>query len=187
MIERSQWYMCEEIPDEMWSVRERGWLTSAGSLTRHLRRVTDGNIEHRIFQEAWDNPAAEECRALNMNACAMAQVREIDWWHCGKLWVVARVIIPEQTLERKKNALASVGRRSLGDILFSQPQWERGHFEFAQLDRSHPFCHRVQKNLPSDAVFTWARRSLFCLDGSELLITELFTPDLLNVRLPPDD
>ncbi len=180
------WKKTREVDEAAWTEHERAWLTDEGSLTQRLRAVTHGKIEHRIFQEGLDIPENNECQFLNIPERTETYVREIDWWHASKLWVAARVIIPKETARGHDHPLRTIGKRSLGDILFANPNVDRGDFEFAQLTRAHVLFHRAELYVPKSLSFIWARRSLFYFDEAPLLICEIFLPIVFLSRHPEE-
>ncbi len=165
----------------LWGDRESAWLTHTGSLTQRLRQVTKGKIEHRIYHESTGTPEADECAALGLVAEVQSHLREIEWWYDGALLVAARVVIPFH--ESLPPLLAKIGKRSLGDILFSDSTSTRHDLEFAVLSRAHPFFYRVQQHVPMDQEFVWIRRSLFELRGISLLVNEIFLPTIFNIPI----
>lgn len=169
----------EAIP--LWGDRESAWLTHTGSLTQRLREVTKGQIEHRIYHESMETPEADECDALGLTVKTQSHLREIDWWYGGALLIAARVVIPFH--ESLPSLLAKIGKRSLGDVLFSDSTSTRRDLEFAVLSRAHPFFYRVQQHVPMDQEFVWIRRSLFELQNILLLVSEIFLPTLFNIPI----
>ena len=181
MMKQFQWQQSDEMVTGFWSDVERAWLTHSGSLTQRLRTVTRGQIQHRVVQEDYASPAKEECLVLGMQRGANAHIREIDWWYLEKLWVAARVIIPEHTWDNGGRPLRTVGKRSLGDILFSNPNLQRSKLQFAQLNKDHPYFYRVSHHLSLDSDFIWARRSIFYFNRNPLLIIEMFAPEIFTI------
>lgn len=76
--------------------------------------------------------------------------------------------------------LAGLGSRSLGSLLFSFPGFVRGRIEYCRLDARHPLFRRALQAAglpPCDEL--WARRSLHCLGGQSVQVTEVFLPSIL--------
>lgn len=156
------WCPSKDIVADLWSEREKAWLTYTGSLTTRLRYATAGALEHRLRTQTFGHPSADEACALQINTDEPVWIRDIEWWCDGKLAVVARAVIPKKSLVGKGQQLKDVGRRSLGDVLFSDPNLKRSAFEISKSQSG------------------WARRSLFYFHGQPVLVCETLLPPIFE-------
>lgn len=105
-------------------------------------------------------------------------IREVRL-HCGReTWVFARTLMPMRSLRGPLRALTRLGRRPLGEVLFSDPTTRRLRVEVARITpRHHLFAHAtVHLRRPPAAI--WGRRTLFLYGGERILVNELFLPDV---------
>lgn len=143
----------------------RYWLQVEGSLTRELQlRCCSFQVE--VIEEGFARPSLEEARTLGIGCRQYAWIREVRLCGDGEPWVLARTIIPRQTLQGKGRRLRHLGRKPLGAYLFSNPRWRRGPFDIG-------LCRPTSDQQPQIA-----RRSRFSRGGYSLLVGEYFLPAL---------
>lgn len=90
----------------------------------------------------------------------------------------ARTVLPQHTLTGKHKQLARLKSRSLGSVLFKDPDMRRGSFEFASLSAGDTDFDILHDTLTLQTTTLWARRSIFTLKEKPLLLTEIFLPDI---------
>lgn len=154
------------------------WLFDPGSLTRRLRSLCGGRFRVRVLVQGWARPARDEARVLKLRLDAWAWTREVQLL-CGEQpWVFARTLIPARTLNGRGRRLTRLGTKPLGAVLFADPGVRRGPVEIARIETGQRLHRRAFAGLaePPDAI--WGRRSVFQIDGSPLLVCEIFLPDL---------
>jgi chorismate--pyruvate lyase len=161
-----------KVADKM-TPSERQWLTHTGSLTKRLRRLKPGKVEHLIRYEAWELPQADETRYLGISPTQSVFIRETDWCYQNDVVVTTRALIPAATLQAEGEQLQTIGVRSLGDLLFADPNLKRSAFEFTHTVVDKKLC--------------WARRSIFFYFDKPLLVSEVFFPSILNINPPSDE
>lgn len=148
------------------------WLyVDKGSLTRRLTELADGAFSVNPLHQAWQPLRADECAALGVAEASEGWVREV--YLCGheQPWVFARSVAARAQLDAAGLDLQSLGNRSLGELLFSDPAFARGQLEA---------CHYPAQWLPQaqrvDGL--WARRSCFRQNRLGVLVAEVFLPAL---------
>ncbi|MDX1457216.1 MAG: chorismate lyase [Marinobacter sp.] len=150
----------------------RYWLQLEGSLTRALQLRCRQRFHVEISQEGFARPTLEEARTLGIPLRQRAWIREVRLCGDGVPWVLARTVIPGDTLKGAGRRLRHLGRKPLGAYLFSDSRWQRGPLEVGR-------CHPGAPGQPA-----LARRSRFtCNGGRALLVGEYFLPALLNQGL----
>jgi len=158
------------------AVGYRRWLIDRGSLTDRVReRCTAFRVE-LVFQGP--RRAARDERFLAGGRGQRVFVREV-FLSCGRARVVfAHSVTPLANLRGAWRGLVRLGTRPLGAALFADPRVQRRPLRFRKLgprDELHArACAATGKRLPA----LWARRSLFILGKSPILVTEIFLPGI---------
>lgn len=149
----------------------RDWLFDQGSLTRRLTAQAQGAFSVTPLHEAWQVLRSDECQALGVPDGSQGWVREVYLRGHGEPWVFARSVAARKALEGSGLALADLGGRSLGELLFSDRAFTRGAIEVTRYPASL---------LPADVreERLWGRRSCFRRDGLGVLVAEVFLPTL---------
>ena len=150
----------------------RQWLLDRGSLTTHLIAASNNHFKVALKQQGWAIPYRSEAKALKLKNRQAALIREVELLGNEQVYVLARTVIPASTLTGKYQQLATLGNKSLGSVLFSDPSMRRGTFQICQL--------RLDNGEK-----VWARRSVFYLSGKPLLVCEVFLPILASTNYQP--
>jgi len=159
------------IPRKAWQL-----ISHHGSLTEHLRKITNHQIRHSLLSANWGYATAAERQVLKLETTDRTWVRRIEWWYQNKLWVHARAIFPELTIKATGTTISGLGVQSLGEVIFKDLELTRDPFTFSLLEKESPYYSLV----PSLKDFnepTWARRSILHFKKHPILITEIFMPD----------
>lgn len=146
------------------------WLLDPESLTAKLVALSGDNFHVRVLHQAIERPRLNEQQLLGMSDKHRALVREVVLCGRNQPWVFARSVLPLSSLVGPLRHLRKQGNRPLGAFLFSQPHLERGEIAVAAISRDHGY-------LPSGLAGeypAWGRRSVFCLGGKPLLVSEVF-------------
>jgi chorismate--pyruvate lyase len=110
-----------------------------------------------------------------------ALVREV-YLYCRRAPVVfAHSIVDARELRGTWRSLARLGTRPLGAALFANPRVRRFPLHYKRLNRGHELHRRACQVLRQPPGELWARRSLFVLRGSPILVTEVFLPGILKL------
>nr|WP_276584062.1 chorismate lyase [Pseudomonas sp. RIT-PI-AD] len=147
------------------------WLFDRGSLTRRLIALSESAFGVVPLEEGWQTLRPDECRALDVAEGSQGWVREVYLLGQGQPWVFARSVAARAALLDSGLDLATLGNRSLGELLFSDAAFARGALEV---------CRYPADWLPPEARTPdlWARRSRFVRDGLAVLVAEVFLPAL---------
>lgn len=161
----------------------RQWLRDRGSLTARIQ--TRGRFTIRVLRQGLCLPTSDEAQLLGIEAGALAWVREVVLLCDDKRVVFAHTVLPCSPRGPLQVWLSRLGNRSLGALLFSHAGFHRGQMNFKRLDRRHalfqPACHALQ--VTDGALNTlWARRSHFRFGVQSVLVTEVFSPQVLQLR-----
>lgn len=160
----------------------RHWLTESGSLTAKLIAYSNAFRVQRIYQQH-DVCWADEFAEIGLNNVAKVHAREV-LLHCdGIPAVYAHTVLPLNSNAKQWPLFKTLGEKSLGSTLFSDPKVQRSALQFARLQPNHPAVLRANlltKNNLDRPLF--ARRSLFFRCGGVMLVTELFLPTITSLR-----
>ena len=163
----------------------RGWLTDRMSLTVKLIAHSRHFRVHRLRQ-AHGMCLADEAAAVGL--ARRAQVRERDvLLECDGVPVVfAHTIVPLRANASDWPFFSSLGERSLGTTLFGDPRVARGALHYARLPARHPLARRAAaaSGIAGGAQPLYARRCLYRRKSGLLLVTEVFLPAIMDLRLP---
>ncbi len=170
------WQTCLPAPPH----RLRHWLAARGSLTARLR-ARSGSFQVVTLKQRLARPASDEAALIGLPVHRLALVREVALLCDGRPVVFAHSVLPVAALRRSWRFVVGLGNRPLGEVLFSNPRIRRAPLRFRQLDWHHPLYQPAARLLPAAPARLWARRSLFRLSGSPLLVTEVFLPDVLEL------
>jgi chorismate lyase len=157
------------------------WLTERGSLTRRILSRCRGAFRVRLLRFELGRPCRGEARLLGLGVGRLAWIREV-LLYCGDRPVVfAHSVLPMRGIDGPWRSLTGLGNRPLGEALFSDPRVERGVLHLRRLNGRHPL-HRRMRDILAVPSSLPARRSLFRLRGQPILVTEVFLPDILELR-----
>jgi chorismate--pyruvate lyase len=171
-----------QIPEDLHS-----WLFEAGSLTRRVRGLCNGDFRLRVLRQSWLRPFPDESRTLRLRPSRVALVREVAL-QCGERpLVVARSVIPASVLRGTQRHLAYLGNRPLGEILFSDPNLKRLGLELAAVEKAKWLPERYDTlDIAESSDRIWGRRSLYAVAHGNLLVAEFFLPSVLNLETAVD-
>ncbi len=158
----------------------RTWLTDRGSLTQRIAdrypqvrvEVVFQGLRHANRDERFLFAGRPRSRVL---------VREV-YLCCGMLPVVfAHTVMRPEDLQGVWRAVTVLGSRPLGAALFADPRVWRGPLRHKKIGPHHELYRRAVDALPRRGASLWARRSLFALHKSPILVTEVFLPGILTL------
>ncbi|MBM3356573.1 MAG: chorismate lyase [Betaproteobacteria bacterium] len=108
-------------------------------------------------------------------------VREVCLYCRTSPVVFAHSVLRRRELRGPWRSLARLGARPLGAALFANPRVRRYPLKFRKLDARDELHARARAVLGARLPALWARRSLFTLRGSPILVTEVFLPGILKL------
>lgn len=154
------------------------WLFNQDSLTRRLTRLSNDGFSVSLIHEGWQALRDDECAALDLPAASPGWVREVYLHGNAQAWVFARSVASQAALQDCGLQMDELGTRSLGELLFSDPAFDRGALQV----RAYP-----ARWLPAQdrAEGLWARRSCFSRGPLRILVAEVFLPAFWNSLKDP--
>lgn len=121
-------------------------------------------------------PNPDEYALLGMAPGTRAYVRDVLLL-CNDVPVVfAHSVLPQAGLRGGWSGITRLGSRPLGEALFSDPRILRQPLAYHRVRSDHPLYRTVAEQQTLSASSLWARRSVFCLNGHPLLVSEVFLP-----------
>ena len=179
IAERVEWLPAERLGQAKIDPGVRSWLIGKGLLTQRVKDVCGKAYRLRMIEQNTGLLDAAQKASLLRNDSA-GLFREIKMFCGDKVWVYARTIIPDSTLNRHP-WLAEIGDAALGETLNDLSGVERSSFEYAWLPASDPVATRALRGAEIKPAGLWARRYRFTLHGAPLLVQELFFPTIGQV------
>lgn len=131
----------------------------------------------RLLFQGLRRPTRDE-RPLFGARGPLALVREVCLDCGGEPVVFAHSVARRRDLRGPWRALARLGARPLGAALFADPRVKRWPLGFRKLAASDELHARACAALSARPRVLWARRSLFTLHNSPILVTEVFLPGI---------
>lgn len=156
------------------------WLTNSGSLTQRLKTHNKHDFSVQMLSTHWMKPLPDECLSLDIPMTEMAYQREVKLMDGDQANVYARTVIPLSTFQIMKQRFNTLGNRSLGELLFTDPSVKRGAIEIACLKPGQWLYEMAVLDESIRPVQLWGRRSHFYLSGKKLLVNEIFLPSLVK-------
>ena len=149
-----------------------GWLAEPGLLTARVQRAGGDRVRFTLLGLA---PAPiDAALAARMGvADRSGLVREIEFACGDQRWIFAQSVFPDSTLGQHP-WLGELGGVALGVSLLSRHDVSREPFEYRLVAPDEPLA-RAAGGL---ALPAWARRAVYHLSGSPIIVQELFLPAL---------
>lgn len=161
------------------------WLSNRDSLTERLVAHSQQFRVQRLYQGR-ARCLQDEFMEIDLPRVQQVVEREV-LLRCDEVPVVyAHTVLPLHANAYQWPLFASLGNRSLGTTLFSDPLVQRGPLQYARLRPAHPLMRRIARLAELSELsefYLLARRSVFTRRGSKLLVTEVFLPALSALSL----
>jgi chorismate--pyruvate lyase len=157
----------------------RSWQVDKGSLTARLQQRY-ANFSVKPVAVKYAKPIRGEAVLLHSPAYKTALIREVLLFGNGQPVIFAHSVLPRASLRGSWNGLGRLGNKPLGATLFANPKVKRTPLEYKKLSRHHPISMRVAEHMLVQPKTLWARRSIFSLNCANIMVTEVFLPELLT-------
>ena len=149
-----------------------GWLAEPGLLTARVQRAGGDRVRFTLLR--LDRAPIDAALAARMGvADTGGLVREIEFACGDQRWIFAQSVFPDSTLGQHP-WLGELGGVALGVSLLSRHDVSREPLEYRLVAPDEPLA-RAAGGL---AVPAWARRAVYHLSGSPIIVQELFLPAL---------
>jgi chorismate--pyruvate lyase len=156
----------------------RPWLIDKGSLTARLQKQYL-NFSVKPVTLKYSKPIQDEAKLLLQPSYKTALVREVLLLGDDHAVVFAHSVLPRSSLRGEWNGLGRLGSKPLGATLFANTKVKRTPLSYKKLSPNHTLYKLVAQHLNLPPGCLWARRSIFNLNCANIMVTEVFLPQLL--------
>ncbi len=156
----------------------RHWLRDHGSLTRRLQQSCE-RFSVEDVRQRWGRPGWDESSLLGLRRKEHALLREVSLCCNGVPVVFAHSVLPVSSLQGEWRDLTRLASRPLGEALFANPSVVRTPLTFRKLQPGDMLYLRACLRMSARSAPLWARRSIFELHHSPIMVTEVFLPEIL--------
>jgi len=170
---RARWLHKTFLTDTLGS-----WLIETGSLTARLQRSYDYFSVMPVMVK-YAKPTQEEAVLLFQPTYKAALIREVLLMGNHQPVVFAHSVLPRTSLRGPWNGLGRLGNKPLGATLFANPKVKRTPLSYKKLTPNHLLYQHATQHLTQKPSYLWARRSIFSLNCANIMVTEVFLPQLL--------
>ena len=176
------------LRDKLWqrqpsaAGRYHPWLTDRGSLTRRIEARSPGITVKVVFQGMRRLHRDERFLARGAHAGRLRALTRDVILYCGKTPVVyAHSVLRPNDHGAGWRLMQGIGSRPMGAALFADPRIRRLPLHQRKLGRGHELYQHANGIARTDGKRgpIWARRSLFIVGKSPILVTEVFLPGVL--------
>jgi chorismate--pyruvate lyase len=172
--QRANW-----LKKPMMSGQYHHWLIEDGSLTMRLQhRYADFAVKPALL--AYAKPFLDEAMTLNISPRTNALIREVLLMSGKQAVVFAHSVLPRASLRGAWNGLCRLGNKPLGATLFANPKVKRTPLSYKKLTPNHVLYKHATEHLMQKPSYLWARCSVFSLNCANIMVTEVFLPQLLE-------
>ena len=160
------------------------WLIDNGSLTARLQqRFSTFAVEPIAVKYA--KLIQDEAALLRQPNDQVALIREVLLMGDNQPVVFAHSVLPRASLRGEWNGLGRLGNKPLGATLFANPKVKRTPLSFKKLTPNHALYQHATRHLTQNPdvrkpSHLWARRSIFSLSCANIMVTEVFLPQLFH-------
>ncbi len=151
------------------------WLAEPGLLTTRVREASGPGMQFSVLRLATAPLTADLQERLRVRD-TRCLLREIEFACAGERWIFAQSVFPDSSLARYP-WLAALGDSPLGEALRRIGNVDREPLEYCELSGEHPLAQAAQAG-GGGAV--WARRAVYRLAGTPILVQEVFLAALLR-------
>lgn len=157
----------------------KDWVALETSMTARIGMVADMPIDVEVLRQTEAALRPDE-EVFFEHPDDPAVVREVCLSAGGLPLLVARTSLTSQKLQNHPT-IVKLGNKALGSLLFAGPKpCPFTAREYAWLPPGEPLFDLVRSRHTGKGPGYWARRTLFWLFDEPLLVTEIFTPELLS-------
>lgn len=156
----------------------QSWTYETGSLTQRLRDYYGNKIAVNILFHQWRAPFLSERLQLQMPLRRFGLIREVMLHRDGTPLLLARTIIPDETIKAAHRNLSHLGARPLGEVIFSYPDLERIAMDLTWI-APDGWASQIRKKANIDQP-VWGRRTIYAIQKRPMLVSEFFLPEILG-------
>lgn len=125
----------------------------------------------------------DEAHVLRSPTHQAVLIREVILIGNQQAVIFAHSVLPRASLRGVWRGLGSLGNQALGATLFANPKVKRTVMVYKKLSANHSLYQQAIQHSAYPTPYLWARRSIFSLNCANILVTEVFLPQLLFTPL----
>lgn len=174
-----QWKKILSGKKPLLSSEVQSWVYEKGSLTRRLKQTYADSFAVEILFHRWKPAFLSECNLLKLPHQQFNLIREVLLHADGKPLILARTILPKQTIKVAKRNLSHLGNRPLGEVIFSYPKLERLELNTCCIQPKQWNTPLIDKVNIEQTI--WGRRTVYAIHHQQMLVSEFFLPGALEL------
>lgn len=156
----------------------QSWTYEFGSLTQRLRATYGDGVAVRVLLQCWRVPFLSERQLLRLPEHRLCLTREVLLHINETPLILARTILPIETLHIAHRSLTCLGSRPLGEVIFAYRQLERVAMDVCLTaptiwTESALNCAAIQQPI-------YGRRTVYAIKHKQMLVSEFFLPTILD-------
>jgi len=151
----------------------RPWLIDSSSLTLRLQKRF-GKFVVMPVAINYAKLTQDEAVLLSQPYYKIALIRDVLLMGDNYPVVFAHSILPKPSFRGSWNKLSQLGNKPLGATLFANPKVKRTPLRFKKITSNHLIYKRATQHLLEKPNYLWARRSIFSLNCTNIMVTEVF-------------
>lgn len=157
----------------------QSWTYEPGSLTQRMRDYYGAAVGVKVLLQQWNTPFLSERRLLKLHENRYSLIREVLMHADGNPLILARTIIPANTVKVAKSNLSHLGSRPLGEVIFSYPKLERIEMDVTLIEP--PAWTQAAIAEANIGQPVWGRRTVYAIAQRQMLVSEFFLPAVLEI------
>jgi len=162
------------------------WLIDNGSLTARLKQCFKRFAVEPVTLK-YAKLMQDEAILLHQANYQVALIREVLLIGDHQPVVFAHSVLLRASLRGAWNGLGRLGNKPLGATLFANPKVKRTALSYKKLTPNHVLYQHATRHLTQSSEmktlsYLWARRSIFSLGCANIMVTEVFLPQLLVTK-----
>ena len=173
-----QWLDSRQVLRHKLPETVQSWIYESDSLTQRLRNYYGSGVGVKVLLQCWRTPYLTEHRLLNIPSHEHLLTREVLLHIKGKPLILARTVIPRDTVKTAKSNLSKLGSRPLGEIIFSYPKLERMAMDVTLIQLPNWKTSLLDQVAISESI--WGRRTVYSIANKQMLVSEFFLPEVLH-------
>lgn len=159
------------------------YLSYSHSCTQLLKELSANQVMINLLSEDWGKLLDHEKEYIPGQLTQQNWVRSTYWTFKAESWLLARVVLPYETIKQDSQLLTQLGNKPIGEIIYQQPQILRQQIEVAPLDQTpyyHYFNSMIAVTNEMLSSQPMVRRSLLYFHCKPILVVEIFLHELDN-------
>ncbi len=172
-----RWHQYDFGAQKQLSDSLQSWLTETGSLTQRLKKQYNNQFRVDVQIQNWAHCFHDETAILNQPQHRYQLIREVILQGGNQPVILARTVIPPETLAFANQKLSRLGTKPLGEVIFAYPDLKILKRQYSALPNdvlSSVFREIYPANQP-----LWGRQTIYLIKNHPLMVSEFFLSPLI--------